>query len=76
MVTIGLKIEEELKSKLSEIATREDRSMSSVARRAIEKYLVFFDKGGTHQSEKNLTEVAPTNQNGTISEDKVRRQTD
>ena len=60
MVTIGLKIEEELKSKLSEIATREDRSMSSVARIAIEEGLVFFDKGVPHQTEKNLTEVSPT----------------
>tara|TARA_R100000234_G_scaffold110429_1_gene82793 strand:- start:1256 stop:1465 length:210 start_codon:yes stop_codon:yes gene_type:complete len=68
MVTIGLKIGEGLKSKLSEIATREDRSMSSVARKAIQEGLVFFDKGGTHQSEKNLTEVSPTNQNETIIE--------
>ena len=60
MVTIGLKIGEGLKSKLSEIATREDRSMSSVARKAIEEGLVFFDKGVPHQAEKNLTEVSPT----------------
>tara|TARA_R100001443_G_scaffold73793_1_gene81715 strand:+ start:1024 stop:1218 length:195 start_codon:yes stop_codon:yes gene_type:complete len=63
MVTIGLKIEEKLKAKLAEIATREDRSISSVARLAIEEGLVFFDRGGPHQTKKNLTEVAPTIQN-------------
>jgi predicted transcriptional regulator len=60
MVTIGLKIGEELKAKLSEIAKREDRSISSVARLAIEEGLVFFDKGVPHQSKKNLTVVSPT----------------
>ena len=60
MVTIGLKIEEKLKAKLSKIAKRTDRSVSSVARLAIEEGLVFFEKGGPHQSKKNLTKVAPT----------------
>ena len=58
-----------MKAKLSRIAKREDRSISSVARRAIEKGLFLFEKGGTHQGKKKLSKVAPTNQNGTISED-------
>ena len=49
MVTIGLKINEEMKAKLSKIAKREDRSISSVARLAIEEGLVFFEKGGPHR---------------------------
>ena len=61
MVTIGLKIGKELKAKLSKIAKREDRSISSVARLAIEEGLGFFNKGGPHQSKKNLTKVGPTN---------------
>jgi hypothetical protein len=69
MVTIGLKIEEKMKVKLSRIAKREDRSISSVARLAIEKGLFLFEKGGPHQGKKHLSKVAPTNQNGTISED-------
>tara|TARA_R100000664_G_C2732601_1_gene122820 strand:- start:103 stop:294 length:192 start_codon:yes stop_codon:yes gene_type:complete len=60
MVTIGLKIEEKLKAKLFKIAKRTDRSISSVARLAIEEGLVFFEEGGPHQSKKNLTKVAPT----------------
>ena len=63
MVTIGLKIEEKLKAKLSKIAKRTDRSVSSLARLAIEEGLVFFEKGGTHQAKKKLTEVSPTIQN-------------
>ena len=49
MVTIGLKIDEEMKAKLSEIAKREDRSISSVARLAIEEGLFLFEQGGPHQ---------------------------
>ena len=64
MVTIGLKIEEKMKAKLSRIAKREDRSISSVARRAIEKGLFLFEQGGPHQGKKKLSKVAPTNQNG------------
>ena len=60
MVTIGLKIEEKLKAKLSKIAKRTDRSISSVARLAIEEGLFLFEKGGPHQSKKKLTKVAPT----------------
>ena len=60
MVTIGLKIEEKLKAKLSKIAKRTDRSISSVARLAIEEGLVFFEEGGPHQSKKKLTKVGPT----------------
>ena len=54
MVTIGLKIGKELKAKLSKIAKREDRSISSVARLAIEEGLVFFEEGGPHQSKKKF----------------------
>ncbi len=60
MVTIGLKIEEKLKAKRSKIAKRTDRSISSVARLAIEEGLVFFEEGGPHQGRKNLTKVDPT----------------
>jgi predicted transcriptional regulator len=60
MVTIGLKIEEKLKAKLSKIAKRTDRSISSVARLAIEEGLFLFEKGGPHQSKKKLTKVDPT----------------
>ena len=57
MVTIGLKIEEKLKAKLSKIAKRTDRSVSSVARLAIEEGLVFFEKGGPHQDSERQNPV-------------------
>ena len=63
MVTIGLKIEEEMKAKLSKIAKREDRAISSVARLAIEEGLFLFEQGGPHQDRKNLTKVDPTIEN-------------
>lgn len=52
MVQIGFKIKKETKQKLARLANKQDRSISSVARIAIEKGLLFFDKGGSHQSKK------------------------
>jgi predicted transcriptional regulator len=52
MVQIGFKIKKETKQKLARLANKQDRSISSVARIAIEKGLLFFDKGGPHQSKK------------------------
>ena len=49
-----------MKAKLSKIAKRTDRSISSVARLAIEEGLFLFEKGGPHQSKKKLTKVDPT----------------
>ncbi len=59
MVQIGFKIKKETKQKLARLANKQDRSISSVARIAIEKGLLFltkvaptnlkkFNKGGTH----------------------------
>ena len=57
---IGLKINKKLKEQLQAIAEEEDRSMSSVARIAIEKGLPFFGKGGIHQPPKKTTRVEST----------------
>jgi|8_EtaG_2_1085327.scaffolds.fasta_scaffold32432_5 predicted transcriptional regulator len=64
MIPLGLKIDESLKSKLSQVAKRTDRSVSAVARIAIEEGLVFFEKGVIHPSKKKLGKVSSTqNQN-------------
>tara|TARA_R110002020_G_scaffold165571_1_gene353036 strand:+ start:1308 stop:1466 length:159 start_codon:yes stop_codon:yes gene_type:complete len=51
METIGLKISKQMKAKLNKHAKETDRSISSVARLAIES---FFAEGGSHQNKKNL----------------------
>jgi len=58
MEALGIKIDSNLKTKLSQVAKKTDRSVSAVARIAIENGLVFFEKGGIHQ--KNLNKVAST----------------
>jgi predicted transcriptional regulator len=58
MEALGIKIDSNMKTKLSQVAKKTDRSVSAVARIAIEKGLVFFEKGGSHQ--KNLDKVAAT----------------
>lgn len=60
METLGIKIDKKIKGKLSKIAKMQDRSISSVARIAIEKGLLFFERGGPHRKQKNLTGVDPT----------------
>tara|TARA_Y100000310_G_scaffold199678_1_gene199691 strand:+ start:7527 stop:7718 length:192 start_codon:yes stop_codon:yes gene_type:complete len=57
---IGLIINKKLKEQLQAIAEDEDRSMSSVARIAIEKGLPFFGKGGIHHPPKKTTRVEST----------------
>jgi len=47
METLGLKISKQLKAKLNKQAKATDRSVSSVARLALES---FFAKGGPHQN--------------------------
>jgi len=59
MEPLGLKIDGQLKARVMSIADKEDRSMSSVVRRAIEKGLPFFEQGGIHPK-KNLEKVAST----------------
>lgn len=51
METLGLKISKQLKAKLNKQAKATDRSVSSVARLALES---FFASGGSHQNKKNL----------------------
>jgi len=60
METLGIKIDKKVKGKLSKIAKMQDRSISSVARIAIERGLLFFEQGGPHQNQKNLAGVDPT----------------
>ena len=57
---LGIRINETLKGQLEAIATKEDRSVSSVARIAIEKGLPFFTKGGIHRPPKKTTRVEST----------------
>ncbi len=56
---LGVKIDDQLKQRLKAIADREDRSMSSVVRRAVEKGLPFFEQGVIHP-QKNLDKVSST----------------
>lgn len=56
---LGIKIDDQLKQRLKAIASRDDRSMSSVVRRAIEKGLPFFEKGVIHPK-KILDKVSST----------------
>ena len=58
MEALGIKIDSNLKTKLSQVAKKTDRSVSAVARIAIEEGLVFFEKGGIHQ--KKINKVAST----------------
>jgi predicted transcriptional regulator len=51
---LGLRIETELKNRLSDIAKREDRTISSVARLAIINGLSFFDSGVSHPKAKKF----------------------
>ena len=60
MIALGLKIDENLKSKLSQVAKRTDRSVSAVARIAIEKGLVFFEQGVIPPNKKKLSKVSST----------------
>ena len=53
---LGLRIDKELKERLTNIAKREDRSMSSVVRLAIQNGLVFFDEGVCHPTPKKFDE--------------------
>ena len=59
MQALGIKIDDQLKQRLKAIATRDDRSMSSVVRRAIEKGLPFFEQGVIHPK-KILDKVSST----------------
>ena len=58
MEALGIKIDSNLKTKLSQVAKKTDRSVSAVARIAIEEGLVFFEKGGIHP--KKINKVAST----------------
>ena len=62
MRSLGIKIDDKLKQRLKTIASRDDRSMSSVVRRAIEKGLPFFEQGVIHPK-KNLDKVSSTREN-------------
>jgi predicted transcriptional regulator len=59
MQPLGIKIDDQLKARVQAIADRDDRSMSSVVRRAIEKGLPFFEQGVIHPK-KNLDKVSST----------------
>lgn len=60
MQPLGIKIDDHLKARVQAIADRDDRSMSSVVRRAIEKGLPFFEQGVIHPK-KILNKVSSTN---------------
>ena len=62
MKRLGIKIDDQLKARVQAIADREDRSMSSVVRRAIVKGLPFFEQGVIHPK-KNLDKVSSTREN-------------
>ncbi len=59
MQPLGIKIDDQLKARVQAIADRDDRSMSSVVRRAIEKGLPFFEQGVIHPK-KILDKVSST----------------
>lgn len=59
MQPLGIKIDDHLKARVQAIADRDDRSMSSVVRRAIEKGLPFFEQGVIHPK-KILDKVSST----------------
>ena len=48
MIHLGIKIDQQTKDRLAEIAKRDDRSISSVTRLAIINGLSFFDSGVSH----------------------------
>ena len=48
METLGIKIDSKMKRELGKIAKETDRSISAVARIAIEQGLLFFATGGSH----------------------------
>tara|TARA_R110002012_G_scaffold149021_1_gene308002 strand:+ start:771 stop:962 length:192 start_codon:yes stop_codon:yes gene_type:complete len=52
MVHLGIRITNETKNRLLEIAKRDDRSISSVARISIEEGLSFFGLGVCHPKPK------------------------
>ena len=52
MIHLGIKIDQETKARLAEIATRDDRSISSVVRLAITHGLSFFDAGVSHPKDE------------------------
>ena len=64
MQPLGIKIDDQLKQRLKAIASRDDRSMSSVVRRAIEKGLPFFEQGVIHPK-KILDKVSSTHWHAT-----------
>ena len=58
MQPLGIKIDDQLKARVQAIADRDDRSMSSVVRRAIEKGLLFLSR--VSSTLKNLDKVSST----------------
>tara|TARA_R100001443_G_scaffold89011_3_gene95425 strand:- start:2410 stop:2604 length:195 start_codon:yes stop_codon:yes gene_type:complete len=54
MIHLGIKIDQQTKDCLAEIAKREDRSISSVTRLAIINGLSFFDSGVCHPKAKKF----------------------